>query len=91
VAPLIAAELVDQVRFGPLPEYAFRNPLIRAVANESQLKSDRAQLHRRLASVIQDRDPSSADANAALIAEQLEKRRPTCKQHSTGTCAQDLG
>ena len=27
VAPLIAAELVDQVRFGPLPEYAFRHPL----------------------------------------------------------------
>jgi adenylate cyclase len=72
VAPLITAELVDQVRFGPLPEYAFRQPLIRAVANESQLKSDRAQLHRRLASVIQDRDPSSADANAALIAEHFE-------------------
>ncbi len=72
VAPLIAAELVDQVRFGPLPAYAFRHPLIRAVANESQLKSDRAQLHRRLACVIQDRDPPSADANAALIAEHLE-------------------
>jgi adenylate cyclase len=28
VAPLIAAELVDQVRFGPLPEYAFRHALI---------------------------------------------------------------
>jgi adenylate cyclase len=72
VAPLIAAELVDQVRFRPLPEYAFRHPLIRAVANESQLKSDRAQLHRRLASIIEDRDPASADKNAALIAEHLE-------------------
>jgi adenylate cyclase len=72
VAPLIAAELVDQVRYSPHPEYAFRHPLIRAVANESQLKSDRAQLHRRLASVIQDRDPGSADANAALIAEHFE-------------------
>jgi len=41
VAPLIAAELVDQVRFSPLPQYAFRHPLIRAVANESQLKADR--------------------------------------------------
>ena len=60
------------MRFGPLPEYAFRHPLIRAVANESQLKSDRAQLHRRLASLIEDRDPASADANAALIAEHLE-------------------
>jgi adenylate cyclase len=72
VAPLITAELVDQVRFTPLPQYAFRHPLIRAVANESQLKSDRAQLHRRLASVIHDRDPESADQNSALIAEHFE-------------------
>ena len=72
VAPLIAAELVDQVRFSPLPQYAFRHPLIRAVANESQLKADRALLHRRLATVIRDRDPGSADQNAALIAEHFE-------------------
>src|SRR4051794_41335637 len=32
---------IDQVRFTPSPEYAFRHPLIRAVAYESQLKSDR--------------------------------------------------
>jgi adenylate cyclase len=72
VAPLVAAELVDQVGFGSPPQYAFRHPLIRAVANESQLKSDRAQLHRRLASIIEDRDPASAEANAAMIAEHLE-------------------
>jgi adenylate cyclase len=72
VAPLIAAELVDQVRFGTRAEYAFRHPLIRAVATESQLKSDRAQLHRRLAALIQDRDPESTDQNAALIAEHFE-------------------
>jgi adenylate cyclase len=72
VAPLIAAELVDQVKFDIRPEYAFRHPLIRAVAVESQLKSDRAQLHRRLATVIRDRDPQSADQNAALIAEHFE-------------------
>ena len=72
VAPLIAAELVDQVNFGPVSEYAFRHPLIRAVANDSQLKSNRAQLHRRLASIIEERDPGSADANAALIAEHYE-------------------
>ncbi len=39
-----ASELIDQVRFTPPAEYAFRHPLIRAVAYESQLKSDRAQL-----------------------------------------------
>ena len=49
VAMLIEAELVDQVSFGRREEYAFRHPLIRAVAYESQLKSGRAELHRRLA------------------------------------------
>jgi len=72
VAPLIEAELIDQVMFFPRAEYAFRHSLIRTVAYESQLKSDRAQLHRRLAAAIQRRDPESADENAALIAEHLE-------------------
>ena len=69
---LLGAELIDQVRFIPSAEYAFHHPLIRAVAYESQLKSDRAQVHRRLAAAIQEREPGSADENAALIAEQLE-------------------
>ena len=42
------------------------------MAYESQLKSDRAELHRRLAATIEARDPESADENAALIAEHLE-------------------
>ena len=69
---LLDAELIDQVRFTPSAEYAFHHPLIRAVAYESQLKSDRAQWHRRLAAAIQERDPASAEENAALIAEHLE-------------------
>ena len=64
---LVAAELIDQTAFSPHPEYAFRHPLVRAVAYESQLKSDRAQLHRRVAAAI-DQD----DQNAALIAEHYE-------------------
>jgi len=70
VAPLIEAELIDQVRFTPHPEYAFRHPLIRTVGYESQLKSDRAVLHRQLAATIEAR--GSAEENAALIAEHLE-------------------
>ena len=69
---LLSAELIDQVRFTPYSEYGFHHPLIRAVTYEAQLKSDRAQLHRRLAAAIQERDPESLDANAALIAEHLE-------------------
>ena len=41
----------------PTPEYAFRHPLIRAVAYESQLKAGRAELHRRFAAAIEQRDP----------------------------------
>ena len=69
---LLGAELIDQVRFTPRAEYAFCHPLIRAVAYESQLKSDRAQWHRRLATAIQERAPGSVEENAALIAEHLE-------------------
>jgi class 3 adenylate cyclase len=72
VEELIAAELVDQVRFTPHAEYAFRHPLIRSVAYESQLRSDRVRLHRRLASAIEAREPGSAEQNAALIAEHME-------------------
>jgi adenylate cyclase len=70
VPPLIDAQLVDPVRFTPRAEYAFRHPMIRTVAYESQLKSDRAQLHRRLAAAIESR--GAADENAALVAEHLE-------------------
>ena len=72
VDELLRVELIDQVRFTPSAEYAFRHPLIRAVAYESQLKSDRAQWHRRLAAAIQEYAPGSVEENAALIAEHLE-------------------
>jgi hypothetical protein len=70
VADLVAGQLVDQVTFTRQPEFVFRHPLTRAVAYESQLKSDRAELHRRLAAAIQER--GSTDENAALIAEHFE-------------------
>jgi class 3 adenylate cyclase len=69
---LVEAEMIDQVRFTPRAEYEFRHPLIRAVAYESQLKSDRAKLHRRLAAAIEAGDPESVEQNAAVIAENLE-------------------
>ena len=69
---LVAAKFDDQVRFTRGPEYVFHHPLIRTVAYESQLKSDRAELHRRVAAAIESRDPTAAEDNAALIAEHLE-------------------
>ena len=64
------ARLVETAAvLGDRAEYAFRHPLIRA-SYESQLKSDRAQLHRRLAAAIEAGE--AADENAALIAEHFE-------------------
>jgi class 3 adenylate cyclase len=72
VDDLVTAQLIDQVRFTRQPEYVFHHPLIRTVAYESQLKSDRAELHRRVAAAIETRDKPAAEENAALIAEHLE-------------------
>jgi adenylate cyclase len=69
---LVRAELAEQVGTDPRPEYEFRHPLIRTVAYESQLKADRAELHRRLAAAIEQREVSAVDANASLIAEHLD-------------------
>jgi class 3 adenylate cyclase len=72
VDDLLAAQFIDQVRFTGQPEYVFHHPLIRTVAYESQLKSDRAELHRRVAAAIESRDPAASEENAALVAEHLE-------------------
>ncbi|HEX4587063.1 MAG TPA: adenylate/guanylate cyclase domain-containing protein [Mycobacterium sp.] len=72
IAELLSVELIDQVRFTPHAEYAFHHPLIRSVAYESQLKSDRGRWHRRLAAAIEEREPASVEENAALIAEHLQ-------------------
>ena len=72
VADLLAAQLIDQVTFTRHPEYLFHQPLIRAVAYEAQLKSDRAELHRRVATAIEQHSAASVDEDAALIAEHLE-------------------
>ncbi len=75
LADIVEAELIDQVRFTRVPEFVFHHPLIRTVAYEAQLKSDRAELHRRIAIAIESRDPAAADENASLIAEHLEAGR----------------
>jgi hypothetical protein len=72
VDDLLAAQLIDQVRFARRPEYVFHHPSIRTVAYELQLESDRAELHRRVAAAIESRNPAAGDENAALIAEHLE-------------------
>jgi hypothetical protein len=67
---LVSGELIDQITFTGNPAYVFHHPLIRTVAYESQLKSDRTELHRRLAAAIETR--GTPDSDAALMAEHLE-------------------
>jgi class 3 adenylate cyclase len=69
---LLSGEFIDQISFTRQPEYLFHHPLIRTVAYESQLKSDRSELHRRVAAAIESSDAAAADENAALIAEHME-------------------
>jgi class 3 adenylate cyclase len=72
VDELVAAQLIDQVSSTRQPEYVFHHPLIHAVAYEAQLKSDRSDLHRRVATAVEARELESGDENAALIAKHLE-------------------
>jgi adenylate cyclase len=67
---LTAGEFIAEVASSSRGDYVFCHPLIRTVAYESQLKSDRAQLHRLLAAHLEE--PESADEKASLIAAHLE-------------------
>jgi adenylate cyclase len=70
VAPLIEAELVEQVAFTPHATYAFCHPLIQKVAYESQLKAWRSELHRRVAAVMQRTRGGFTGQDAAIVATQ---------------------
>jgi adenylate cyclase len=70
LAPLIEAELVEQVASTPHPTYAFRHPLIQAVAYESQLRAGRSELHRRVAALMQRTRGGFSGQEAAIIATQ---------------------
>lgn len=77
--PLLGVEpVVDELLAGQLidvstpPEYVFHHPLIHSVAYQAQLRSDRSDLHRRVAAAIEARDPDSVEENSASIAEHME-------------------
>jgi class 3 adenylate cyclase len=72
LAALVEAELIGHTGHAPHVQYAFRHPLIRTVAYQSQLKSVRTEQHRRLAVAIQQREAQALDQSAAVIAGHLE-------------------
>jgi class 3 adenylate cyclase len=67
---LVAAQMIDTTQ--QPGDYVFHHPLIHWVAYQTQLKSDRSELHRRLATAIEARGREAGDENAALIAEHVE-------------------
>src|SRR6202008_4776218 len=69
---LVGGQFIEQVTFSADPAYVFHHPLIRTVAYEAQLKSDRAELHRRVAAAIESRDPTAVEGDAGLLAEHRE-------------------
>ena len=72
LTPLVEAELVDQISYKSDAEYAFRHPLTHKVAYESQLRSARADLHRRAAEMMQQMDTAATSEGAAIVATQYE-------------------
>ena len=74
---LVGGEFINQIQFTGQPQYVFHHPLIRTVAYEAQLKSDRAELHRRVAAAIEARYPAAAE----------EMGTPP----TAGTCARQRG
>ncbi len=70
VTPLVEAALVEPVGFAPHVTYAFCHPLIQAVAYESQLKAGRAELHRRVAAVLQRTYGEFTGQEASIVATQ---------------------
>lgn len=72
LAELVSVELIDQIEFVPHARYAFRHPLVRTVAYESQLSQDRTRAHRRVAEAIEAANADGPDEVAALIGSHLE-------------------
>jgi hypothetical protein len=74
----------------PTAEYAFRHPLIRAVAYESQLSVNREQTIARWPPPLRHATAAPADENAAADRHTLWRRRRTgqsCRWHLRGGMA----
>jgi class 3 adenylate cyclase/tetratricopeptide (TPR) repeat protein len=69
---LVEAELILEEALYPEALYAFRHPLSREVAYESQLGSRRAAVHRAVASALEGASPERLDELSALLAHHWE-------------------
>src|SRR6266478_6218002 len=65
---LVEAELVYQRGLPPQSTYVFKHALIQDIAYESLLKSTRQQYHQRLAQVLEEQFPETAETQPELVA-----------------------
>ena len=65
---LVGAELVYQRGLPPQTVYMFKHALVQDSAYQSLLKSTRQQYHQRIAQVLQERFPETAETQPELLA-----------------------
>jgi class 3 adenylate cyclase/predicted ATPase len=68
---LVEAEIVYQRGLPPQATYMFKHALIQDAAYQSLLKSTRQQYHQRIAQVLEEQFPETAEAEPELLAHHL--------------------
>ncbi len=72
LSALLGAEFIYEEAFYPEAEYAFKHPLTREAAYQSQLRGRRARTHGAVARAIEDLDSEKLDERAALLSHHWE-------------------
>ncbi|WP_108516550.1 adenylate/guanylate cyclase domain-containing protein [Bradyrhizobium algeriense] len=77
LARLVASELVFQHEAPPESVYTFKHALVQDAAYSTLLRSDRQQLHARIAEVVERRFPERVAREPELLAHHLTEARKT--------------
>ena len=68
LTPLLEAQLVYQDKAPPYAEFCFKHALVRDVAYENLLQSERVDIHKRIAEAIEDNYPQIIKNTPELVA-----------------------
>jgi predicted ATPase len=82
LAQLVEAEVVAQRGLPPQATYTFKHALIQDAAYQSLLRSTRQQYHQRIAQVLVERFPETAETQPELVAQHYTEAGLT--QHAVG-------
>src|SRR5206468_10628234 len=69
LAQLVEAEIVAQRGLPPQASYTFKHALIQDAAYQSLLRSTRQQYHQRIAQVLAERFPETAETQPEVVAQ----------------------